>query len=101
MFAGDFRFTFSRNVQLDDAEMTLQLASMAVEGLYGAARVRTEFTYEIDFEQRSLVIDGKSDVGKSIALVFTGLLIREIGEAAFHVRPVDSQTDSYVETAAV
>ena len=83
------RFVFEPGVSLVDAEMTLHLAMFAVEGLLGAARVRLDFSYCVDAPRRTILVDGTTDVGEAIARVFTGLVLREFGEASLRVRRVD------------
>ena len=90
MTVGVFRFTLSSDVPLDEAEMTLQLATFAVEGLFGAARVRLEFGYHVDTNRHAILIDGTTEVGSVIVRVFTGLLLREFGEDSFQVERLNS-----------
>ena len=85
-----FRFEFDRTVLLTEAEMTLQLAIIAVEGLFGQARVRLDASYHLDEPRRVIIVDGTTVIGSAVVRVFIGLLIREFGEDAFHVRRVES-----------
>ena len=89
MDAGAFRFVFEPQVSLAEAEMSLHLAMFAVEGLVGRARVRLDGNYHLDERGHAIVIDASKDVGQMISRVFAGLLLREFGEDAFHVRRVD------------
>jgi hypothetical protein len=97
MTAAVYRFTFSEEAPLDEAEMTLQLSIFAVEGVFGAARVRLEFSYFLDELNRLILVDGTNEVGLTIARIFTSLLLRELGENAFKVRPVQAQACSPVQ----
>ncbi len=92
MTAGVFRFLFSTDVPLDEAEMTLQLATFAAEGLFGTPRVRLDFGYHVDADRQMLIVDGSKDVGATVVQVFTGLLLREFGEEAFRVERISSPT---------
>lgn len=83
-----FEFKFGQAVSTAEAEMSLHLATYAVEGLYGEARVRLDSTYCVDEAQRTITVDSSTDVGTALVKVFTRLLIREFGEDGFHVRPV-------------
>ena len=83
-----YRFEFDDEVSLEETEMTLQLALLAVEGLFGQARVRMEMTYRVNEAQRAIVADASTEVGHTVARMFTGLLIREFGEEAFQVRRI-------------
>lgn len=100
MTVGVFRFSFSSDVSVDEVEMTLQLATFAVEGLFGMARVRLEFGYYIDTARRVIVVDGTQEVGAAIVHVFMGLLLREFGEDAFRVERVESRPHQPQEVAA-
>jgi len=88
MFQDHYRFEMDESVLLSEVEMTLHLAMLAVEGLHGQASVRLEGRYRLDEPGRALLVDASTEVGKSLVRVFTGLLIRELGEDAFSVRRV-------------
>ena len=81
-----YRFEFTDRETREEAELTLHLATYAVEGLFGAARVRLEAGYHVDEPRHSITIDGSTDVGAALVRTFTGLALREFGEHAFHVR---------------
>ena len=83
------QFVFEPDVSLAEAEMSLHLAMFAVEGLIGRVRVRLEAKYHLDESNRTISIDTRVPVGRMIAQVFTGLLLREFGESAFHVERAD------------
>lgn len=86
-----FRFKFEPTVPLAEAELSLHLAAFAVEGLFGEARVRLEASYHLDDADRSITVDGGTEVGAALVKVFTRLLLREFGEEGFHVRPATAQ----------
>jgi hypothetical protein len=90
MTASVFRFSFSSDVPLDDAEMTLQLATFAAEGIFGMARVRIDFGYHIDAPRRAILVDGTKEVGATVVQVFAGLLLREFGDEGFRVERMPS-----------
>lgn len=52
MTPNTYRFEFNNSVPLEDAEMTLHLATYAIEGLYGEAHVRLEVSYRLDESRR-------------------------------------------------
>lgn len=87
-----FRFQFTRDVPLDEAEMTLHLAMYAIEGLYGVARVRLDVSYYVDEPRRVIIVDGTKRVGAALVRVFANLLVREFGDEAFEVRRVDASS---------
>jgi len=100
MTARVFRFSFSPDVPLDEAEMTLQVATFAAEGLFGMARVRLDFAYHVDAPRGVLVVDGTHDVGAIVVHLFVGLLLREFGEEAFRVERVASEHRQLQEATA-
>lgn len=86
-----YRFTFSRAVDLAEAEATLHLALYASEGLFGLARVRLECGYRLDAARNAILVDATTEVGSVVTRIFTSLLLREIGEDAFKVRAVEAE----------
>ncbi|GIX04602.1 MAG: hypothetical protein KatS3mg114_0471 [Planctomycetaceae bacterium] len=100
MTADVFRFSISPDVPLVEAEMTLHLATFAAEGLFGMARVRLEFSYRVDAARRVILVDGTQEVGAAVVKLFVGLLLREFGEEAFRVEPVQSVERQRKEAAA-
>lgn len=81
-----YRFEFHDRATRAEAELTLHLATYAVEGLFGAARVRLDASPRIDVPRQAITIDGATNVGAALASVFTSLLLREFGPDAFRVR---------------
>lgn len=100
MTADVFRFSISPDVPLVEAEMTLQLATFAVEGLFGSAQVRLDFAYHLDPNRHAILVDGTKQVGAAVVKVFAGLLLREFGEVAFCVERVCCQSHQPQEVAA-
>jgi hypothetical protein len=68
--------------------MSLHLAMLAVEGIFGEARVRLEAAYHLDEARRAIIVDGAMPVGATVAHVFTSFLLHEFGDEAFEVRRV-------------
>jgi len=100
MTARVFRFSFSPVVPLDEAEMTLQLATFAAEGLFGMAPVRLDFGYHVDAARRAILVDGTQEVGSTVVKLFVGLLLREFCEDGFRVERVQSVEHQREEVAA-
>jgi len=75
-------FRFSKRVAIDEIEGTLRLACLAVESLHGTERVQLEARYAIARAHRTVTITVMNDVGKTLALVFSGYARREYGEQA-------------------
>ena len=81
-----YRFEFEESVELDEAELTLQLAFMATEGLFGESRVRLEGSYDLDERHRHISLAAEGEVGTTAARIYAGLLLREMGPDSFTVR---------------
>ena len=95
-----FRFHFTSDVCLEEAELTLHLAMYAVEGLFGAARVRLDVSYFVDQPRRVIIVDATNEVGATLVRVFANLLLREYGDEAFAVRRVGASSAPRTEGRA-
>jgi hypothetical protein len=89
MFEQAYRYRFAERVGLRDAGDTLLLAVLAVEGLFGAARVRMDFAFATDEAIRVIVVDASTDVGQAVSGIFTAFLSREFGPDAFCIKRVE------------
>ena len=89
MFEQAYRYRFAERVALRDAGDTLLLAVLAVEGLFGAARVRMDFAFATDEAIRVIVVDASTDVGLAVNGIFTAFVSREFGPDAFCVKRVE------------
>jgi hypothetical protein len=89
-----YRFELTPAVPLAEAEMSLHLAMMALEGLFGRAGVRLDARYRLDKAGTAITVDGSSQVGESLVRVFAALLIREFGDDSFGVRRVCRDTSA-------
>ena len=88
-----YRYTFKRHVPIDDIQDSLTLAVIGAENLYGRSKLRLDGWWRLNRQRRCCVIDATTEVGESIARLFTGYLAKEFGESAFTVRrPAASQT---------
>ena len=83
--SSSYIWTVSESANMDDAEETLIVSAIAAEGLYGRARVRIDGDFTVDHAQRACTVNADTKVGRSIAQIFTELLILEIGEDKFKV----------------
>jgi len=88
MTADVFRFLISRDLPLDDAEVTLQLAVIAAESLFGSSQIRLDFSYHLDRVQHSIVLDGTTETGAAIVKIFTGFLQREFRPEDFQIQRI-------------
>ena len=99
MTTGVYRFVLKPTAPLDEAEMSLQLAILAAEGLFGGARVRMDAGYHLDEARRTIVVDANTEVGRAVVRIFTEFLTREFGEHTFEVRRVEDPRSSAPEEA--
>lgn len=79
------RFRFPDGTDGETIEGHLALAIIAAECAYGKPRVRICAAYCLSKDKPQLAIDVSTEVGELIAQVFTGLVMRELGEEAFVV----------------
>jgi hypothetical protein len=79
------QFRFAAGVSVANAEMTLHLAMFAVEGLIGRVAVHLDARYLVDLDGNAIAIDGRTLAGQLLIRIYAGLLLREIGEAAFEI----------------
>lgn len=86
MSQNTYRFDVGQAVPLDEAEMSLHLAMIALEGLFSPAAVRLDARYHVNTSLRVIVVDGSTEIGETLVRVFTTLLAREFGDDRFAVR---------------
>jgi len=84
------RFKFSEDRDGETIEQQLALAIVATECTFGQPKVRISAAYCVSRDKPQAVIDVSTEVGEHIAQVFTGLMIRQLGEEKFTVDRVDS-----------
>jgi len=77
---------------MTDVETSLALAALAVESLEGRARFKLEAKYGFSAGERSAEVGADTDLGESIARIFTGYLTLLVGERGFRVErtPVEA-----------
>jgi len=79
------RFKFPEGLDREIIETQLAVAVIAAECTFGQPRVRISAAYCISRDKPQVAIDISTDVGEHIAQVFTGLMIRQLGEDKFTV----------------
>lgn len=79
------KYVFTPEVRMAAVESSLLLAIWSCESLHGEARVQMDAQYELNSKDRKLIIDSGTDVGQDLNKLFTGLMQREVGHAAFAV----------------
>jgi len=84
-----YRLAFEIPVDMDAVEETLLLAILAVACLHGEAAVRLDAGYAINADERVVVIDASTDIGRSVARIFIGLCTREFGDDNFSLVRAD------------
>lgn len=90
MTGGIYEFVLSENVPWFEAEMSLHLAVLVAEGLYGEAAVQMDVRRDQCESKREFHIDGSTEAGLGVVRVFTTFLNREYGSGSFVVRRVES-----------
>jgi len=90
------RFKFPEGLDREIIETQLALAIIAAECTFGQPRVRINAAYCISPASKTtdgkkkpqVAIDVSTEVGEHIAQVFTGLMIRQLGEEGFAVERI-------------
>lgn len=80
------RFKFKDGATKEVIEDQIALAIVTAECTFGQAKVRLHASYAAS--DGKTAIDVSSDVGEHIAQVFTGLMIRKVGEENFTVERI-------------
>ena len=83
-----YRYIFAPAISLEDIEVSLVLAIMSAESLYGESQVRLDAGHFLDPDQRACVIDAGTPVGRDVNRLFVGLVSREFGANAFSVERI-------------
>lgn len=86
------KFSFKQPLRKEDIEERIALAIITAECVYGQAKVRLHAAYSAAADKA--VIDVSSAVGEHIAQVFTGLMIRQLGEESFTIERLLSKDKS-------
>jgi len=93
-----YRYQINDGILMNAVKDSLLISIMAVESLYGRSRINLEARFRLENASRVCIIEVGTQIGETIARVFTGLLIREFGELAFKVEK--RETSLEVETTA-
>jgi hypothetical protein len=85
------KFKFPGPLDREIIETQLALAIVATECTFGQPKVRVNAAYYLSKKKPLVVIDVSTEVGEHIAQVFTGLMIRQLGEDKFTVDRIRSK----------
>jgi len=80
-----YRYNFKTDADFSEALNSFDLAVVAVEAIYGEARVRIECRYADNPQTRRIAIMADTDVGNAVNLVFTKFAIVEFGIESFTI----------------
>jgi hypothetical protein len=84
-------YTFKTDVPLQDVEITMLLALVAVESLHGETQVRLDAEYRIDADRHACMVSVATPLGRDLNRLFAGFARREYGEDAFHVERLGAE----------
>lgn len=79
------KFLFNPSVPMPEVEATLRLAVLAVESLHGTDRVQLETNASINRGDRCCLVDATTEVGRTLAAIFSGYVRREFGGEAVQI----------------
>lgn len=83
------RFSFKKNIKQKWIETHVMWAIFNAECIFGKSKVRTDTSYYISNDKPQCIIDVSTDVGEHIARLFTGMMIKELGEIGFEVNRIE------------
>lgn len=83
-----YRYVFHASVPMGQVSNALFLAASAAEAIHGRAQVQLDGDFRTDPIRRGAVIDATSQVGQTIARVFTQLITQGLGQEAFQIERV-------------
>jgi len=80
------QFVFEKSAPMHEVEQTLRLACLATESLHGPDRMRLQASFLINRSKRNCLIHSASEVGMTLALIFSGFVKREFGEDGVKIK---------------
>ncbi len=96
-----YQYKFEPEVPMLDVETSLVLSVLAVESLKGKSRLRLEADYNVNRNERTAKVSAGTEVGESIARIFTGFIALEFGGESFKVEMTPAKDhEQSKETAA-
>ncbi len=81
-----YKFIFKKEVTREFVEEQIAFAILSAECTFGQAKVRLNAAYLAS--DNKVVIDVSNKVGEHIAEIFTGLMIKFVGEQEFAVERI-------------
>ena len=84
-----YTYTIYESVPIEEVEITLLLAVIAVESLHGASQARLDAVHSFDAATRTVSIGAGTAVGADLNKLFAGFLVQEFGATSFTVQRVD------------
>ncbi|MDJ0766775.1 MAG: hypothetical protein QNJ97_27630 [Myxococcota bacterium] len=78
-----YRYHFNEDVPFLEIFESFILTMIAVNSLYGSASVRLNAIYNLEEQKRRCDVDGSTEIGQTIARIFTGFVSRQFGYKAF------------------
>jgi hypothetical protein len=76
---------FQPTVSMREVQDTLELARLAAESLCGPERMEVDTHWEVHVAGKRVCIDTATEAGRTLAIVFLGLVKREFGSDAVRV----------------
>ena len=85
-----YRFQFDHVVSEEIIDEQITEAVLAVESIYGKAKVRLETALIVS--KNRAVIEVSTEVGQRLAQIFTGFMTHKVGENSFTVEHLKNKT---------
>ncbi len=84
------KFKFAKPARRDLIEASIASAIFNAECCFGKPKVRVSgVSYYLSDQGRHLLIDVSSEVGEHVAQIFTGIMIKVLGEDKFQVKRIE------------
>lgn len=87
-----YQFQFNTDVPFEEIDSTLMLATLAAECIHGRTRVQLDARFQAFRKENICWINADNVVGRHIARIFTGLMVRLFGDKAFKVEQVGAES---------
>jgi len=83
-----YQFNFKPDVPFEEIDSTLVLATLAAECIHGRTQIHLDASFQAHRKDNFCWVNADSEVGKHIAQIFTGLIVRLFGEQSFKIERI-------------
>lgn len=100
MIRNVYKFTFAKDVSIEEVNNAMAMAAIAVESIYGEHAMMIDGKFYVSDRQRICLIDSESQLGQDLAKVFAGFIaLNDKGaytsEMIAFAKPLGSMVDHF------